>query len=276
MDCGKVAREEILESYLLNRLSEGDREAFEEHCFECARCFDELQTLKAMQQVLRQEGVEFPAAPTRSPFNWTRTTGLAAAAVLAVAVVLWMRAQEPSFVEEPVRSQRPPQSDAPDRQPPGSLKPTAPQAPSLEQLARVEAPRYEPLTLRDVPDEAAARFQRAMARYREADYQAAAAGLRAAAALDPEAVHVRFFLGVSELMTGQDNAAIEQLRATIALGDSPYLEEAHWYLAKAFLRRKDMAAARAQLTKVVELRGPWSGEAQRMIADLAKLEERSK
>ena len=33
------------------------------------------------------------------------------------------------------------------------------------------------------------------------------------------------------------------LQATIALGDSPYLEDAHWYLAKAFLRRKDLGAA---------------------------------
>ena len=61
---------------------------------------------------------------------------------------------------------------------------------------------------------------------------------------------------------GQDDAAIDQLRATIALGDSAYLEDAHFYLAKAFLRRKDLGAAETQLKKLIELRGSRSDEAQ--------------
>ena len=56
MDCARVAREEIVEGYLLDRLSEGDREAFEEHCFGCGRCFDELQTLPAIPQFESSRG----------------------------------------------------------------------------------------------------------------------------------------------------------------------------------------------------------------------------
>ena len=55
-------------------------------------------------------------------------------------------------------------------------------------------------------------------------------------------------------MVGQDAAGIERLRATIALGDSPYLEEAHFNLAKALLRRKDFGAAEAQLKALIQLR----------------------
>ena len=133
---------------------------------------------------------------------------------------------------------------------------------SLEQLARVEPPRYEAPRLRSTPDEATARFQRGMGHYRKADYAAAVGDLRAAAELDPDAAHIRFFLGISHLMLGQDDAAIDRLRATIALGDSPYLEEAHLYLAKAFLRRKDLGAAETQLKTLIQLRGSGSDEAK--------------
>ena len=40
----------------MGRLSEEDRDAFEEHYFECARCFDELQTLQAIREELRPCG----------------------------------------------------------------------------------------------------------------------------------------------------------------------------------------------------------------------------
>jgi predicted negative regulator of RcsB-dependent stress response len=65
------------------------------------------------------------------------------------------------------------------------------------------------------------------------------------------------------------------LRATIALGDSAYLEEAHLYLAKAFLRRNDLAAAEAQLKTLIQLRGSGSGEAQRLLTQLERLKNRS-
>ena len=114
-----------------------------------------------------------------------------------------------------------------------------------------------------------------MEHYRKDDYAAAVADLRAAAALDPEAAHVRFFLGISQLMVGQDAAGIEGLRTTIALGDSPYLEEAHLNLAKALLRRKDFRAAEAQLQALIQLRGSKSAEAGRLLTQIQELEKSS-
>ena len=74
-------------------------------------------------------------------------------------------------------------------------------------------------------------------------------------------------------MLGQDGAAVDRLQATIALGDSSYLEDAHWYLAKAFLRRKDAGAARAHLKTLVELDGSRSDEARHLIAQLENVTE---
>ena len=172
MDCDRVAREEILESYLLGRLSEEDRDAFEEHYFECARCFDELQTLQAIQGELRRAGDEFEAKHDASIFRWAPAAGLAAAVVLAVGVVLWMRPLLRRRVY-PKRRRAPPPSQAqlPETPRPQAPEPTVAPEPSLEQLARVEPPPYEPLTLRGAPDEATARFQRGMEQYRKADYR---------------------------------------------------------------------------------------------------------
>ena len=276
MDCGRVAREEILESYLAGRLTEQDREAFEGHYFECARCFDELRTLQTIRDVLPGATVEFEAKRTHGVTRWAPAVGLAAAVVLAVGTVLLMRPSSPSSPPESTTSTSSPTEVrtpvTPTRQEPQS--PTAPE-PSLEQLARVEPPRYEPVRLRGPADEATQRFERGMEHYRKADYAGAVEALRAAAELEPDAPQIRFFLGVSHLMLGQDDAAIDRLRATIALGDSAYLEEAHWYLAKAFLRRKDFGAAETQLKKVVQLGGPKSGEARQLLTDLGRLKDRS-
>ena len=72
---------------------------------------------------------------------------------------------------------------------------------------------------------------------------------------------------------GQDDAAVDRLQATIALGDSSYLEDAHLYLAKAFLRRKDVGAARTHLKTLIELRGSRSDEARRLLAQLQNVTE---
>ena len=79
MDCGRVARDEILESYLLSRLSEEDRDAFEQHYFECARCFDELQTLQAIRDELPRVRVECETKSAHPLIRWAPAAGLAAA-----------------------------------------------------------------------------------------------------------------------------------------------------------------------------------------------------
>ena len=184
-------------------------------------------------------------------FRWAAAAGMAAAVVLAVAVVLWMRPQPPS--ERPKRQNRSRQSK---RQLPE--KPRAPRRsgaadlrhePSLEQLARVEPPRYEPLTLRGAPDEATARFQRGMERYRKADYRGAIADLRAAAELDPDAAHIRFFLGISHLMLGEDDAAIDGFRRRSRSATLPISKTRTCTWRRLFCGGRDLGAAETQLKR---------------------------
>jgi tetratricopeptide (TPR) repeat protein len=274
MDCTKAAREEILERYLAGSLSEEDRDAFEEHYFGCARCFEELQALKAIRDELPRAVADLDSDPTRVLPRWAPAAALAAALVLAVGATLWMR-NVPLHVSETKDLQPPSRPAQPGMPQPRASDAAVATGPSLEQLARFEPPRYEPLRVRGLSDEATARFQRGMEHYRRADYRAAVDDLRVAADMDPEAAHTRFFLGVAHLMLGQDDAGIARLRATIALGDSPYLEDAHFYLAKAFLKRKDFGAAETQLNALIRLPGSKSDEARRLLSGIQTLKERS-
>jgi len=233
-----------------------------------------LQMLQTIQRELPRVDADPPLAKASSSLRWLSFAGLAATIILMVGSVVWMRSPTPPDVSgttetrPPSRAERPEASQSPTPPPPLTA------GPSLEQLARVEAPLYQPLTLRGAPDEATSRFQAGMARYQQADYPAAVAELRGAAALTPDAAHTRFFLGISHLMAGQDIAAIAELRATTALGDSPYLEEAHWYLAKALLRQKRLPAAEAELRTLIQLQGTGTTEARTLLAAIQRLNER--
>ena len=176
--------------------------------FRCARCFDELQTLQAIQRGAASGPADVQAQPDTSVGRGVprRRAGRRccpgrrgdAVDALAYAVGFARNARPPSGRHR----WRNLGAAAASRH----RTPAVASAPSLEQLARFEPPRYEPLRLRGVPDEATARFQRGMEHYRKADYAAAVDDLRAAVELDPDAAHTRFFLGISYLILGQDNA----------------------------------------------------------------------
>ena len=79
------------------------------------------------------------------------------------------------------------------------------------------------------------------------------------------AANVNFFFGICLLVTDQTNEAIRHLGHTVTLGETPYLEESHYYLAKAYLRQSGVSAARRELEFVVALRGDLESEAQRLL-----------
>jgi tetratricopeptide (TPR) repeat protein len=267
MTCEDVVQNETVERYLLDQLDDDARESFEEHYFECGRCFGLLQTFRGLQDELARTREAALLEAPRSSWVW-RWAWAPAMAVLfiAVSIGLWQRPLQevstpPPGEASPTASV--PQPGAPE---PAPVPPAAPPQPALADLARVEPPAYTPGRLRGTADEATRRFQEAMERYQREDYVAAVTGLSTAADLDPEAPHVLFFLGISHLVTGERDAAIEALDKTVALGESPYLEEAHFYLAKAHLQAGNVDEARRELDRTIRLRGE-HGKAARAILD---------
>jgi tetratricopeptide (TPR) repeat protein len=264
MNCAQVAADGIAEKYLLGELDEAQCQAYEQHYFECASCYEELRTYSLLQATLETNGPG-PAVREEQPrklpawrWVWLPATAIV---LLAVSTTVWWRGPQPSpspSATTAVQAPRP--------------QPAAPPLPaiSLAYLAHFEPPPYKPMTLRGATDEADKRFRGAMKQYAAGDFGSALRGLRAASELKPQAPRIIFFLGICHLLLGQTDAAIVELRRTIAIGDSAFQEEAHFYLAKAYLRNQDLPAAREELRKALLLEGDLQGQIQDLLGQLER------
>lgn len=285
MQCDEVVREEVAERYLRGALAEAEREAYELHFLECARCFGELETYRVLRQALVSSAAATPVTPRARP-HWNPWI-LAAAAAVVVGVgsgLYWTfvasgetppeaREAESRNTQEVLPGPARPEPESPspavsEIAPPAETRPPAPSAALLAALAVVQPPAYAPVLLRGAQDEARRRFRDAMLHYAEGEFSGAKMGLESAASLDPTAPDIAFFLGICALLTGQPTAAIEQLRRTIALGESPYLEEAHFFLAKAHLKAGELEAATSQLEAAIRMRGDHEREARALLQRL--------
>lgn len=56
MRCNLKNRNQIIEDYLSARLPEAEREAFDEHCFNCDVCFRELRLREVMIETIKKDG----------------------------------------------------------------------------------------------------------------------------------------------------------------------------------------------------------------------------
>jgi len=250
MLCALPNREELVEGYLTGSLAPRERESFEDHYFGCEQCFTTLQAHRVLQAELSAGGTQVRVIPVPTPGYWRWTAAMATVAIVVVAAlgIRWGMGRGPSPTVPPTQTTQ--------SGPPGA---------SLTELARIDPPTYRPAVLRGAQDEAARKFRAAMKEYQHGRYNLAVPGLRDAAKLAPEDTAARFFLGVSYLLSGQKDDGIAALQHCVALGDTPYLEEAHYYLAKAFLSKGDLAAARRELEEVIRLNGNLEIEARRLL-----------
>lgn len=273
MNCEQVLKSDIVEKYILSQLSVAEHEAFEQHYFECERCFEELQTCRALQVALNETGPVMHTDQVEEPLRWMWTWGVAAVALvlLTIGFMLWSRrpALGPS---PPVAVTTPPRREPADTQLHARSDAQASTAqstvPTLSQLAQFQPPHYVPSILRGAEDEANGKFREAMKYYERGEYASSIPILIVASQVDSKAANISFFLGICYLETGHTDAAIEALRKTEALGDSPYLEETHFYLAKALIRKGDVNGARKELRETIQLRGDIEEKAQRLLGQL--------
>jgi len=260
MVCAQIEREEVVERYLTGSLRPEERESFEEHYFACEQCFAALQAYRALQAELSASPPQIRAMPAPNPIAWRWTAAMAMAAVVILAVLLIRWGTKPHL--------------SPSALPTQTMQ-AGPAGPSLAELARFDPPTYTPAVLRGAQDEAMRKFRVAMKHYQQGDYPRAITGLREAAKLNPKDAGALFFLGVSHLLSSQTDEGIAALQQSVALGDTPYLEEAHYYLAKAFLQKNDLAAAQAELQKTVQLKGDLESKAQQLLQAIQALQRRS-
>jgi tetratricopeptide (TPR) repeat protein len=296
--CTWSARDDLFEAYVRNSLGDAERESFEEHYFGCATCLARVRAYEGLRAELGALATEAPARePVQTrPWRWALVP-VAASLVLVVVVALWLRGSPPvppasTVAVAPAVQTAPAASpvapDAPETAVPAPVvTPPAQSAPAtqagtrvsppvvaLSVLAHVRPPPYAAVVLRSPHDEAAAKFDAAMGLYVKSDYRGAVQGLEAAIALRPDVPQYAFFLGVCYLLTERTDPAVAEFQKAIAMGESAYLEEAHFYLAKARLRQADIAAAREELQRTIERQGRLETEARRLLAQVDSLPQR--
>ena len=259
MDCKRVAAEDVAEHYLLGRLADADRDAFESHVFECDRCFDDLRT--ELQSMPPTAAV---AAARRGRFPVWMTA--AAAVALAAGLGLWAFGTTSPRIGDRTGQDGP---SARRSQPAATDRLDAVSA-RVAELTRVEPPPYIPLTVRSA-DDWRARFDDAMAAYAIGRYAEAAESLEIVASRQPSAASVRFFLGVSYLMLDRTDDAVGALQRCVDIADPAYADDARFFLAKAWLRKGNREAATSALDAVSRSNGPRAPEARNLQKTLAGL-----
>lgn len=327
MTCARNVEPEAAERYVLGQMTEAEQSAFEEHYFACDECFETVQALQDLQTVLRTSHashastddvmgravpsadraekpatvmtaapaatpasvVPISARPRKSSVTSSIFWGLAVAASLLTAVVVWQRRPAAPAPQTSVAKNEP---ATPGVEPPatsgtaktpttsGSTTPSSPteQRPEptparrpldLTALALVLPPPYVPLQTRGAESAPQAdAFRTAMASYTAKDYAAAVTALRAVTDANPSDGRAQFFLGVSALMANDSATAAAALDRAVASGAAPFASEAHFYLAKAALREKDLARAERELILAVEQEAGPTGEASRLLRQL--------
>jgi hypothetical protein len=136
-----------------------------------------------------------------------------------------------------------------------------------ELLAAFRAPDYVPES-GSPKDFQNADFQNAMTRYANQDFAGAIPELRAAANATPSFIAARFYLGICRLVTGDRISGIQELRAVIEAGDTPYLERARFYLAKALIAEHDIPRAQMQLESLIAQHGDLEKQATVLLAQI--------
>ena len=287
MNCQQARNQDLAEKYVTGQLAEPVMSEFEEHYFGCDECFGAVRLGQAIHPLAGKSAVQPPKViqmPARSEGRQRWLYPLAAAAAVVLVTLIGWR----TFVGQPPKpeiAQTQP-ATVPSTVVPDSPKPPAPEPQLLASnvdLGAVNPLAYRPSVMRGGDEESSERFQQAMQSYVKRDYRQTVAGLVSIPMAVPGSgrsqdhvtdAGVQLYLGISHLMLNQDGDAVRSLRRAASYGDTPYLENADFYLAKALIRQKQYTAAVDQLERTVRLKGDRQAEAQHLLEQLNQLRAR--
>ena len=260
MTCDEIADRDIAVEYVLDRLPADERDEYERHYFDCAACYEALEAVRAVRVALDKPSSAV-AEPRTDRWRWL---AIAAVVLLGVGAALTLGPRAFRAAPETVASGRPSATDVP----PATPRPSAatPDMAVVDRLARVEPLPYMPPRLRGTERET---FDAAMRRYQAGDYTGAVPLLERAVREQPGDDASRFYLGLSLLLNGDPGAAVASLTPVAARDGSAYAEESRFFLAKAFLRQRDVVSAAAALDRTIALHGDREREAREMRQALA-------
>jgi len=107
-------------------------------------------------------------------------------------------------------------------------------------------------------------FQRAMIAYVEGRYKDALPLLETAVP-ETSGPDAPFYLGVCRLLRGKPQEALAPLQDALRSGNTRYSQAAHFYLAKAYIQTRDLAAAQRELEAATAQAGRLSEESRKLL-----------
>jgi tetratricopeptide (TPR) repeat protein len=133
-------------------------------------------------------------------------------------------------------------------------------------LAEITPPNFDASASDSLEGEAGNAFREAMVDYAKGSWPRASVMLKEASSKSPSAAEPRFFLGISYLMTRDTQAGLRELRVAGELGQSRYVQAAHYFSGKALIKLNDLVHAAEELQKAAQLPGSYSEPAARLRA----------
>lgn len=227
--CHRYESDGTVARFAANLLPDEIAENFELHLVSCPRCQHEVRVAAAVRSGL----ADSRSAPVASPRRRMRNVALVALAA-SLATIMISRAGD-------------------DR--------------ALSALGRVDSPPvYGGIAVRRNAVLAESLFDAGMTRYQSGDFRGARSRLTDARARGADSVPASFFLGVTHLLEGNEEAALHELRHVLDRPLNAYTAESHYYSAKAWLRRGRADSALAHLRAASAIPGAFAVRA-RALAD---------
>jgi TolA-binding protein len=114
-------------------------------------------------------------------------------------------------------------------------------------------------------------FRNGMTAYLEGRYSEAIGFLQSALQTDKKTDDINFYLGVSQILAGHPQEAEIPLGKVIALGNSAYLQSAHYYLGKAYAQQMKLSQGESEFREAAVLPGRLTADSKALLARMVTL-----
>ncbi len=245
---------DLIEKYLDQKMTEGERKAFELQIENDSVLKAEVELHQQVEASLKGEKIhELRSALTDVDQNWgtqkneqkrkARTINFRRIIAIAATVLLMVMAYQVFFSGDSTLSN--------------------------EQLFADNFQPYQMLlSQRDISQsEKNEVLENAILAYAKGDFQNAATAFQQLSKNDPSDISYQFYLAVAQLGAENNEAAIDSFKQIISIENNPFKEQSQWYLALAFLQKRDTENAQKSLIKIQP--GQFkSVEAQQILKEL--------
>jgi tetratricopeptide (TPR) repeat protein len=114
-------------------------------------------------------------------------------------------------------------------------------------------------------------FKDAMLAYLDKNYDDAAELLEKDLQVEPNAPDANFYLGVCKLLAGQPDESLAHLQIAAKSAPPSLAQQAHFYLAKAYVQTRDLASAEKELSAAAAIVGQFTASARGDLASVQAL-----